>query len=172
MADEKRGAWKALYERAKGQINRVRDDNRESIKDLSLMAGNFIGAAGIGFMHGRQGAMPTLIGVPIDVLAWGIGGGLAFAARRSLGEYGTSMALGFGLAGQTYYVASVFAGIGQKMRKDKGELLGRQYTADELAKGGFAARPVITAGPMYAGAPGPFVQHEPANKGADRRAWF
>lgn len=148
MEEAKRSGWRDMALRLQGRIRKAADDNRETIRDVSLMVGNFGGAALIGFMHGRNGAMPTYVGVPLDVWIWGAGSAVSFAFRRQLGDYGTAMALGASLSGQTYYVASVFAGIGQKMRKDKGEMLNRQYTADELAKGHYAARPVITAGPM------------------------
>ena len=161
--DEKRSAWRNLYERAHGRLNKIKEDNHETIRDISLMAGNFGGAALIGYMHGRRGAMPTYVGVPLDVIVWGAGGALAFAARSMLGDMGTSAAMGASLAGQTYYIASVFAGVGQRMRKDAKELLGRQYTAEELAAGKYAARPVITAGPMP-------VQH--ARGRAPQTAWY
>lgn len=165
VAEAKRQGWAKLVRTAntaKAKIQEGYDKTKEMVSDGIVTLFGLGGAALVGYLHGRNGAMPAPIGVPLDV-ALGGAGLLGYVAmmylqtgrepkdRLRTADVGRSAFLGLSLGVGGYYVGGMFAQLGQKKRKDKGEMKSPEggrvdYTAKELADKKLSPRNPIVAG--------------------------
>lgn len=106
-------------------LARIRDNGRAMTQHAAQIALSLGTGFGIGYLHGRKGEMPKLLGsdtdpskgVPYDVL----GAGLMYAAAFSSPKYASyALAVGNVLGG--YFTAGIGAKMGQQARKDAGEM--------------------------------------------------
>jgi hypothetical protein len=145
MAEENKTGWKKLYESSKARMERFQDENKESIRYATDTIEVWGVAGALGYLHGRQGGMPKLLGIPYDL-------GIALAAKvvAFAGWAGKSWSADMHAIGNgagAYYIGSVGADMGQKARKDAGEMLNRPFTEAEAKDKNVVVRNVV-AGPQ------------------------
>lgn len=165
VAEARREGWGKLvrgYNQAQAKLQDGYDKSKELVSDAIVTFFGLGGAGLVGYLHGRNGAMPAPIGVPLDV-GIGFASLLGYTAmlymqsgrepkdRLRTADMGRAAFLGIGLGVGGYYVGGMFAQLGQKKRKDKGEMKspdgGRvDYTAKELADKKLSPRNPIVAG--------------------------
>jgi hypothetical protein len=114
-----------------------------------------IGSAGaMGLIHGRKGEMPKFGPIPADA---GIGLGAALLGASGVGGHKVSRhAFNVAKGTLSYFVGSIFAQVGQKMRKNAGELTGAAGSRT-VTKG-----PMPTAMPARPQAPSNINAFDPA----------
>jgi hypothetical protein len=105
--------WRAMALRLQNKISNFYEENREMIR-AGLDTGEVLLAAGtIGYVHGRKGYVPKVLGVPIDLgtfLVGKIGAFLMTAYKVPLAADVHALSNGPG----AYYIGSVGADMGQR----------------------------------------------------------
>lgn len=163
MSDDTRSKYKRLYESAKARFDNMKDEQKETLAvaiDSALVYG---GSALIGFLHGRKGGVPVVLGMPYDVIGAGLFTMLGFwgvSEGKAWGRHSVALGSGFG----SYYVGSMFAQIGRRKRIEAKENVypadgPYNLSAEQAAAAGVQVRPAITAGTARAG----FPQHQHAH---------
>ena len=116
---------KSVAERARSQIERVKEERKEEISKVKLIVEVGLGSFAIGWYHGRKGAMPTYFGVPMDA---GAGGLLILTGFFKFS--GSEDIFHVGLGVFSYWTGNLGAQLGQKMRKQTPDWKGTPFTTD------------------------------------------
>lgn len=121
--------------------------SRKDIIQQTVSATLTVGAAtAIGVVHGRKGVMPGIGPVPVDAAA----GAGALVVGGLVGGRGGMYLMDVGKGLLSYFGGSIGAQLGQRMRKNAGELTGvansRTITAGANQPRQFAANTVVAAG--------------------------
>lgn len=128
MAEVSKSYLAQIAERARNSLARIREEQSNTMHRATAIVEVWGSAFAAGWLHGRKGLMPTLFGIPYDLL-----GALAFhvvgfsGAAKGAADHLHNVANGLG----AYYAGGLGAALGQKMRKDAGEYKGVPYTDDE-----------------------------------------
>jgi hypothetical protein len=135
--------------------------SRQALKHEAIDGGITIGAASaMGAIHGRAGEMKKIGPVPLDA---GIGLlSTAIGVSGVLGASGSHHAFSVAKGTLSYFFGSIFAQVGQKMRKRAKELQGGAVAPDGALSGGATSRTVVK-GPGR-GAPAMPPAQTPANQ--------
>lgn len=110
-------------------------------------------ALGTGILHGRKGVMPALGPIPLDA-ALGAGSAL-LGLSGALGKRGSGYVMDMARGWLAYFGGSIGAQVGQKMRKNAGELTGASVgTADSgfLSGSRTITKGLESAAPAFRGA--------------------
>jgi hypothetical protein len=112
--------------------------------DKAITALEVAGTAfGIGVLHGRQGNVPAIAKIPLDL---GLGVGLTLAGFLLDEKIGDHL-INVGLGALTYYAGSKGGAVGQNMRKNMKDAAGQPVWKNAYVEGrsitaGLPARPV------------------------------
>lgn len=117
-----------------------------------------VGSAGaMGLIHGRKGEMPKIGPVPADA-AIGVGSaliGVSGVGGHQVQRHAFNVAKGT----LSYFVGSIFAQVGQKMRVSAKEMVGGAVATDGTLTGGATSRTVTKGTPL--GMPHAVSAHAP-----------
>lgn len=122
----------------------------------------------LGWYHGRAGVMRTLWGVPYDAIAALIGYAVAFSGMA--GKMGTEHVFNIAQGAGAYYAGNLGAQLGQRMRKDAGELKGAPMSEEDAKKIPAQVRTIVAGGEsqqgLMGGAP-PWMMQEAMSRGGN-----
>jgi hypothetical protein len=107
------GEWKQIAQRARAKLAGIYEENAEMIRAALDTGEVLLGAGVVGYVHGRKGYVPKVLGVPVDLGSFIVGkiGGFLMTAKHVTGAADVH-ALSNGPG--AYYIGSVGADMGQR----------------------------------------------------------
>ena len=154
-------SFKDKFERLSRRVENEEEKSEEMLKVGIDQVLTHVGAGVVAFAHGRKGGMPAIARLPVDALSAGVGNligwGLMFTGRM-YGRHVVALSTG----PSVWWFGGEMAKWGNKIRKEKGEMLNREPTTEEQEEMGIQYRTPIIAGD--GGVRGGFVRQH-ANQG-------
>jgi hypothetical protein len=146
------------------KLSAIMEEQKQNIEKATAIVEVGAAAFGLGFLHGRKGGMPETFGIPWDLGSAALLHLLGFSGYAEGYEQHLH---NLGNGALAYYVGSMGAQIGQKMRQEvktgDDAWKGSPFTEEEAKKRGLGVR-TITAGT-------PGGVWSPAQQAAMYRGW-
>lgn len=125
MAEVTREYLKEQADRARASVKRIVEEQKDAIDQVFEILEVGGGAFAAGFLHGRNGAMPTYWGVPADAGIGVIGVGIGMMKFT-----GARHVFRIGLGVFSYWTGNLGAQVGQKLRKSSPDWKGTPMQTD------------------------------------------
>ena len=141
---------------AENKLERIKENEKSTMRRALVLVETNLAAGALGFVHGRKGGMPTVMGIPYDAGLAGVALLLGFSGyARGYEDH----LINIGAGACAYFTGNMMANLGQRMRKNAGELRGTPWTDDEAKEKHLSVRTITAGMPAF----GPGAMAQPAN---------